>query len=219
MAISQVGFGLKPINKVGSNYNAAQVSEYVSIRKPGYGIAFQAPITIGSTGLRRVQRAVYTNVGVDGSFVGIQYDDASGKPVFTDHYTREDLERFNFNNDGTKTFTQFVTDDPYQLYLMKTDADITLSQVNGNYNFDNSTRISSDGKRSEMKLNMSTKNFTSNRQFQFITLGNSVDDVQLSDIGTNSNFRNSRLDAGSNLVVRLNASKYLQRSNARLNSF
>ncbi len=216
MAISQVGFGLKPINKLGSNYNAAQVSEYVCKKQPDYGVTFQAPIRIGRSGLRRIRRAVYSNTSVDGSFIGIQYDDVNGKPIFTDHYTTSDLSHFSGGGyDGTLTYTQFVTDDPYQLYLMKTNADITLSLINAGYSFNDASSTSSDGRRSTVKLDMSTRDdFSSTKQFQFISLGNSVDDVQFSDIGTGSSGRNARLDAGSNVVVRSNLHKYLKNSSA-----
>lgn len=217
MAISQVGFGLKPINKLGSNYTAAPVTEYRQIGRPNYRMAFQAPVNI-QRALGNVVLPVYSiTKKIDGSFVGAQYDDASGKPVFTDHYTEGELNHLPRGyeagfNDG---FTQFVTDDPYQLYLMKTDGDLTLSTMNGNFRMDQNAAaaaaISSDGKRSIVKLDSSTKTNSSLFPLQYITFGAGADDIQTSKNNT-YNVEDAVLDAGSNVIVRLNQAKYLENS-------
>jgi hypothetical protein len=221
MAISQVGFGLKPINKLGSNYNAAQISEYRQVGRPDYQMVFQAPVMVQRFKGNVVRPAYSTGQQFDGSFVGAQYDDATGKPVFTDHYTSGDLAHIPFTyqagfNDG---LTQFVTDDPYQLYLMKIDGNLTLSNMNGNFRLnyratDATNGISSDGKRSIVKIDSSTKSFVSNLPIQYITFGTGEDDIQTSK-DNGYNIEDAILDAGSNVVVRLNQAKYVQNTGLR----
>ncbi len=220
MAISQVGFGLKPINKLGSNYTAAPVTEYKQIGSPNYQMVFQAPVMIQRFLGNQVQPAYSVSRKIDGSFVGAQYDDASGKPVFTDHYTSGELNHLPSSfqagfNDG---FTQFVTDDPYQLYLIKTDGNLTLSTMNGNFRIDQAASttagISSDGKRSIVKLDSSTKNNSSLFPLQYITFGAGADDIQTSKNNT-YNIEDAILDAGSNVIVRLNQAKYLDNNRTR----
>jgi hypothetical protein len=217
MAISQVGFGLKPINKLGSNYNAAQVSEYRQVGAPNYQMVFQAPVKVQRTMGNQMVPVYSTGAQIDGSFVGAQYDDATGKPVFTDHYDRNDIPlnpsyQAGFND----SFTQFVTDDPYQLYLMKIDGDLTISSMNGNFRMnatatDTNLGISADGKRSIIKLDSSTITFSSDRPLQYITFGTSPDDIQTSK-NVAYNVEDGILDAGSNVIVRLNQARFLQNS-------
>lgn len=225
MAISQVGFGLKPINKLGSNYNAAQVTEYRSFTN-SYRMGFQTPVTINIGGVDappRVFPQYSVNQRIDGSFVGVQFDDAdTGKPVFTDHYGASTLPEASLQSKGNfnAMVTQFVTDDPYQLYLIKTDENMTVSAINGNYSPNVraglTTALSSDGKRSIVKLDSSTKSFNSNRPLQFMYIGNGEDDVQTSATYGGAiapNGLSGFLDAGSNVVVRLNNNKYAGPSN------
>ena len=217
MAISQVGFGLKPINKLGSNYTAAPVTEYRQIGRPNYRMAFQAPVNI-QRALGNVVLPVYSiTKKIDGSFVGAQYVGSNGKPVFTDHYTSGDLNHIpnTFEAGFNDSFTQFVTDDPYQLYLIKTDGNLTLSTMNGNFRMDQNAAaaaaISSDGKRSIVKLDSSTKTNSSLFPLQYITFGAGADDIQTSKNNT-YNVEDAVLDAGSNVIVRLNQAKYLENS-------
>jgi len=226
MAISQIGFGLKPINKTGSNYNAAQVTEYINIGKVYYPAAFQSPISVNNGyGTRGVLANYFNGRPIDGSFVGAQYVGSNGKPVFTDHYTTADLSHMALPaNAGLKdSWSQFVTDDPYQLYLIKIQGDMTLSLINGNYEISSPSSgagFSPDGKRSEIKLLSGTKQVRNSAlPLQFVSLGPSPDDVQTSkDLGrTDINIDDGILDSGSNIIVRLNKAKYLQQSDA-LNS-
>ena len=161
MAISQIGFGLKPINKTGSNYNAAQVTEYISLGRVYYPAAFQSPISVNNGyGTRGVLANYFNGRAIDGSFVGAQYVGSNGKPVFTDHYTSGELNHLprSYEAGFNEGFSQFVTDDPYQLYLMKTDGDLTISVMNGNFRPTSggaqTAAISSDGKRSIVKLHI-----------------------------------------------------------------
>jgi len=220
MAISQVGFGLKPINKLGSNYTAAPVSEYKQVGRPEYQMTFQSPVRIQRFLGNKVQPTYSRFNEVDGSFVGAQYDDASGKPLFTDHYTSGELNHLprSFEAGFNDSFTQFVTDDPYQLYLIKTDGNLTLSTMNGNFRPDKAASTaegnSSDGKRSIVKLDSSTKANTSQLQLQYIAFGTGADDIQTSK-DNGYNIEDAILDAGSNVVVRLNQAKYVDNSNSR----
>ena len=223
MAISQIGFGLKPINKTGSNYNAAQVTEYISIGRVYYPAAFQSPISVNNGyGTRGVLANYFNSRTIDGSFVGAQYVGSNGKPVFTDHYTTADLNHIALPaNAGLKdSFSQFVTDDPYQLYLIKIRGALTLSLINGNY--DTSQAFESDGfspdkKRSQIVLVSGSQQVRNSAlPLQFVSLGPSPDDVQTSkDLGrTDIDIDDGILDSGSNIIVRLNKAKYLQQSDA-----
>jgi len=142
--------------------------------------------------------------------------------VFTDHYGANTLPEASLQRKGNfnAMVTQFVTDDPYQLYLIKTDENLTVSSINGNYRPDvragTTDGLSSDGKRSIVKLDSSTRNFSSNLPLQFMYIGTGEDDVQTSATYGGSiapNGLSGFLDAGSNVVVRLNKSKYAGPSN------
>lgn len=215
MALSQVGFGLKPINKVGSNYNAAQVSEYIGFNG-GYNLAFQMPVKVATgTGASTQVRPQYTEGDrITGSFIGVSYEDRNtGKPVFADHVTSNDLiiNRFNYETD---TASYFVTDDPYQLYLMKISADMTVSAMNGNYypNYAGGlpgVTTTADGKRSIVKLDTeSSATNNSTAVFKFMHVGSSVDDKEFSSTGTYSQSNSDILNAGSNVVVMINKHRY-----------
>jgi len=137
--------------------------------------------------------------------------------LFTDHYTSGELNHLprSFEAGFNDSFTQFVTDDPYQLYLIKTDGNLTLSTMNGNFRIDEaasiSTGISSDGKRSIVKLDSSTKSNSSLFPLQYITFGAGADDIQTSK-DNGYNIEGAILDAGSNVIVRLNQAKYVENS-------
>ena len=214
MAISTVGFGLKPINKLGSNYNAAQVSEYKSV-DTGYDLAFQMPVKANDDelGLRVIPQYSVTDP-LTGSFVGCQYvSKSTGKPVFADHLTSSDLPDGNTqaSPDYYKFFSVFVTDDPYQLYSMKIDGDLTLSNMTGNYSPNQGqtglTAISSDGTRSIVKLDSSTKTNNSLRALKLCHIGTNQSDVSIKTSGY-TNASNDVLAANSNVVVTLNQSKF-----------
>ena len=138
--------------------------------------------------------------------------------MFTDHYTSGELNHLpsTFQSGFNDSFTQFVTDDPYQLYLMKIDGNLTISSMNGNFRPDQSAgvAISSDGKRSTVKLDSSTQNGSSLFPLQYITFGAGADDIQTSKNNT-YNVENGILDAGSNIIVRLNQAKYLENNRSR----
>lgn len=209
MAISQVGFGLKPINKVGSNYNAAQVSEYKSF-EPNYDVGFQAAVVAGYGATPKTQPPGNKQNRLTGSFVGAQFISAStGKPVFADHITRADLpdnaaaSPGNFNG----LFSTFVTDDPYQLYLIKTDGDLTVSSIIRNYtlNAAGNESDSRQGTRSVVKLEASSATTNSTKNLRFMHFGSSPDDIELGEGATGQT--QQKLLAGSNVVVMLNNAK------------
>jgi len=214
MALSQVGFGLKPINKVGSNYNAAQVTEYrgFNAKYGGYNLAFQMPVKVATqTGFTSVRPQYSTTDRITGSFVGCQYVDRNtDKPVFADHVFGSSLPTNNFNYE-TETASFFITDDPYQLYSIKIDSDMTVSAMNGNYfpNYagDTAASVNADQKRSTVKLNTnSSASFNSNAIFKFMHVGSSVDDAEFQGSGTGYN--SDILSAGSNVVVMINKHRY-----------
>lgn len=209
MAISQVGFGLKPINKVGSNYNAAQVSEYRSF-SPSYEVGFQAPVTAGYGAIPKVQSVGYKDAKLTGSFVGCQYvSKTTGKPVFADNIKRSDLPTATYASPGNFNgmFSTFITDDPYQLFLMKIDGDLTVSNIIGNYQMNASGQSSDaiDGTRSIVKLDSSTRAGNSSNPLKFMHFGTGLDDISTREGQTGET--SQVLQAGSNVVVMLNNAK------------
>ena len=220
MTISTTGFGLKPINKQGSNYTAAQVSEYKSFN-PEYNLAFQMPVhTNYNAGGPRVAPQYTTSDRLTGSFVGCQYvSKSTGKPVFADHLDSTDLPNGSDQGPGNyfKLFSCFVTDDPYQLYSIKIDGDLTLSTMSGNCDLDRTgdsntgatPAVSSDNRRSLVKLDSSTKSATdSGLRVKIMHIGTEEGDVSVKTSGYGYDRVNDVLVANSNIVVMLNNSAY-----------
>ena len=223
MAFSTTGFGLKPINKIGSNYNTAAVTEYKAFTREGLGnqnFALQMPIMIhrNSGAAPSIIPQQNVNFHIDGAFMGAQFEDKNtSKPVFTDHYSISDVSDASKGGRGNFTgmMSQFITDDPYQLYLIKIDENMTVSAMNGNYKTNVqaglTSSISSDGKRSIVKLDTSTRDANSSFPLQMVNIGSAPDDVQTSaTYGGNAapSGLSGFLNAGSNVIVRLNSAKY-----------
>lgn len=221
MALSTKGFGLKPVNKIGSNYNAAQVTEYKGTTYYGNGIGFQSPVVLESNGFGSpgVSAAtVYVGNKVSGSFMGCQFvDDVTKKPIFSDNLPDSVAKdagdsSFNFRTILTGNHpSYFVADDPFQLYEMKIDGVLTMSNYLENYGisrggyFDNNTGLS------EAKVESATGDNNSFLPIKIHSLPTTAGD-DVFDFASAGGYTDNKLAANSNVIVMLNNSLYKERS-------
>lgn len=215
MALSSIGFGLKPINKMGSNYNAAQVTEYRGFSvNNNIQYALNMAVKIGrSLGRPQVDTQYTDTQPLTGSLVGLQFEDKNtGKPIFTDHTAAGQL--VNIKGSGTTTAFDlvngatsfFIADDPFQLFMIKSDGDINVSTMMSNYKLtpinNNGGGVSSDGKRSTAKLDASTASFTTSNVLNLLQISDIDGDVTFSE--DQYGYQNSIIDENSNVIVRIN---------------
>jgi hypothetical protein len=107
---SSTGFGLKPLKKVGQNYDAGGLGEY-PVAASSTAIYNQDMVAMAATGYAAVAAAATTqNLG---SLNGVFYTDATtSKPTFQNY-----LQGSNTATD----IVAFVTDDPNQVYEIRSN--------------------------------------------------------------------------------------------------
>jgi len=107
---SSTGFGLKPIKKVGQNYDAGGLGEY-PVAASSTAIYNQDLVAMANTGQAAVAAAGTThNLG---SLNGVFYTDATtSKPTFQNY-----LQGSNTASD----IVAFITDDPNQIYEVRSN--------------------------------------------------------------------------------------------------
>ena len=107
---SSTGFGLKPLKKVGQNYDAGGLGEY-PVEANSTAIYNQDMVAMAATGYAAVAAAATThNLG---SLNGVFYTDATtSKPKFKNY-----LQGSNTATD----IVAFVTDDPNQVYEIRSN--------------------------------------------------------------------------------------------------
>ena len=107
---SSTGFGLKPIKKVGQNYDAGGLGEY-PVAASATAIYNQDLVAMADTGTAAVAAAGTThNLG---SLNGVFYTDATtSKPTFQNY-----LQGSNTASD----IVAFITDDPNQIYEVRSN--------------------------------------------------------------------------------------------------
>ena len=107
---SSTGFGLKPLKKVGQNYDAGGLGEY-PVAASSSAIYNQDMVAMAATGYAAVAAAATThNLG---SLNGVFYTDATtSKPTFQNY-----LQGSNTATD----IVAFVTDDPNQVYEIRSN--------------------------------------------------------------------------------------------------
>jgi len=107
---SSTGFGLKPIKKVGQNYDAGGLGEY-PVAASATAIYNQDLVAMANTGTAAVAAAGTThNLG---SLNGVFYTDATtSKPTFQNY-----LQGSNTATD----IVAFITDDPNQIYEVRSN--------------------------------------------------------------------------------------------------
>ena len=107
---SSTGFGLKPLKKVGQNYDAGGLGEY-PVAASATAIYAQDLVAMANTGTAAVAAAGTThNLG---SLNGVFYTDATtSKPTFQNY-----LQGSNAATD----IVAFITDDPNQIYEVRSN--------------------------------------------------------------------------------------------------
>jgi hypothetical protein len=107
---SSTGFGLKPLKKVGQNYDAGGLGEY-PVAANATAIYNQDMVAMAATGTAAVAATATThNLG---SLNGVFYTDATtNKPTFQNY-----LQGSNTATD----IVAFVTDDPNQVYEIRSN--------------------------------------------------------------------------------------------------
>ena len=107
---SSTGFGLKPIKKVGQNYDAGGLGEY-SVAASATAIYNQDLVVMAASGTAAVAAAGTTHAL--GSLNGVFYTDATtSKPTFQNY-----LQGSNTASD----IVAFITDDPNQIYEVRSN--------------------------------------------------------------------------------------------------
>lgn len=107
---SSTGFGLKPLKKVGQNYDAGGLGEY-PVAANATAIYNQDMVAMANTGTAAVAAAA-TELNL-GSLNGVFYTDATtSKPTFQNY-----LQGSNTATD----IVAFVTDDPNQVYEIRSN--------------------------------------------------------------------------------------------------
>ena len=107
---SSTGFGLKPIKKVGQNYDAGGLGEY-PVAASATAIYNQDMVAMANTGTAAVA-AAGTELNL-GSLNGVFYTDATtSKPTFQNY-----LQGSNTATD----IVAFITDDPNQIYEVRSN--------------------------------------------------------------------------------------------------
>ena len=107
---SSTGFGLKPLKKVGQNYDAGGLGEY-PVAASATAIYAQDLVAMAATGTAAVAAAATThNLG---SLNGVFFTDATtSKPTFANN-----LKASNTATD----IVAFITDDPNQIYEIRSN--------------------------------------------------------------------------------------------------
>ena len=107
---SSTGFGLKPIKKVGQNYDAGGLGEY-PVAASATAIYNQDMVAMANTGTAAVA-AAGTELNL-GSLIGVFYTDATtSKPTFQNY-----LQGSNTATD----IVAFINDDPNQIYEVRSN--------------------------------------------------------------------------------------------------
>ncbi len=111
---STTGFGLKPIKMYGNGYESMGLGEY-PVAASSDAIYFQDAVCQATTGYVIV--GVATTLDIIGSLNGVFYTDATtSKPTFSNFYPAATTPA------NSEDITAFVNDDPFQEYIIATDA-------------------------------------------------------------------------------------------------
>ena len=159
MANIDAKFGLRPYRQVGGNYNNQGVGSY-SIQTSGItGVAnaiyYGQPVIPLNTGVISYAGAAaggtVANLGV---FVGCEYTDLTGKPVWSNYYPGTASLK------SSTACKASIVDDPNALYLINCDAAAADGLVFSNADFVTSTTGSTTTGVSYGELDVSSSNTT-----------------------------------------------------------
>jgi len=159
MANIDAKFGLRPYRQVGGNYNNQGVGSYsiqtASITGVANAIYYGQPVIPLATGMisyaGSAAGGTVANLGV---FVGCEYTDLTGKPVWSNYYPGTASLK------SSTACKASIVDDPYALYLINCDAAAADGLVFSNADFVTSTTGSTTTGISYGELDVSTSNTT-----------------------------------------------------------
>jgi hypothetical protein len=152
---SSVGFGLRPIGKVGQNRDAQGLSEYLVSDSPTI-IYFNDPVKATDAGTIAVAAAGNTLLGsLNGSF-------------YTDPTTQKPTWRNYVPNVAATDIVAFVSDDPYERFEIRSN-NTGASATSDIFNNANITYLAGDSANyvSRVRLNDATLT-TSSEQLQIL---------------------------------------------------
>lgn len=117
MANSNVSFGLRPLNRLGSSYNTTGTTEYRIAYDNSNRIYQGMPVIPLSTGfIDDLQAATGGTVSILGVFYGCEYvSSTTGEKVFSNNWPGSGADQ----NHPVKAF---IYDDPMQLFVIAADA-------------------------------------------------------------------------------------------------
>jgi len=183
MANKDAAFGLRPLAKLGGNYNSCGFSTYAVKSGNNSGNIFEgAVVKLGSDGYVVVAGDSDTQIlGVAG---GIEYTAADGKPTFSNYFPSTTTTQ------GSADIKIRVYDDPNQLFLIQADG--TSAQTSIGMNADVAGNA-----------NGNTTNGISSGELDSSTLATT--DLMLRVVGVTADPDNSDLGSdNANLIVKIN---------------
>jgi len=183
MANKDAAFGLRPLAKLGGNYNSCGFSTYAVKSGNNSGDIFEgAVVKLGSDGYVVVAGDSDTQIlGVAG---GIEYTAADGKPTFSNYFPDTTTTQ------GSADIKIRVYDDPNQLFLIQADG--TSAQTSIGMNADVTGNA-----------NGNTTNGISSGELDSSTLATT--DLMLRVVGVDADPDNEDLASdNANLIVKIN---------------
>jgi hypothetical protein len=163
---SSVGFGLRPIGKVGQNRDAQGLSEY-SVASGSTIIYFNDAVRADDGGVIEVATASSTLLGsLNGSF-------------YTDPTTQKPTWRNYVPNVAASDIVAFVSDDPYERFEIRSNNTAASAQTDV-FNLANITYLAGDSANyvSRTRLNDATLSTTTN-QLQILGATKDTGDNQI----------------------------------------
>lgn len=117
MANSNVSFGLRPLNRLGSSYNTTGTTEYRIASDNSNRIYQGMPVIPLSTGfIDDLQAATGGTVSILGVFYGCEYvSSTTGERIFSNNWPGSGA-------DSNHPVKAFIYDDPMQLFVIAADA-------------------------------------------------------------------------------------------------
>tara|TARA_R100000005_G_scaffold96428_2_gene83253 strand:+ start:8066 stop:8650 length:585 start_codon:yes stop_codon:yes gene_type:complete len=191
MANKDAAFGLRPLAKLGGNYNSCGFTTYAVKSGNNSGNIFEgAVVKLGSDGYVVVAGNSDTQIlGVAG---GIEYTATDGTPTFSNYFPDTTATL------GSQDIKIRVYDDPNQLFLIQADG--TSAQTSIGMNADVAANA-----------NGNTTNGISSGELDSSTLNTT--DLMLRVVGVTADPDNNDLDSdNANLIVKINDHFYAPNS-------
>tara|TARA_B100001059_G_scaffold234173_1_gene275998 strand:+ start:656 stop:1240 length:585 start_codon:yes stop_codon:yes gene_type:complete len=191
MANTDAAFGLRPLAKLGGNYNSCGFTTYAVKSGNNSGNIFEgAVVKLGSDGYVVVAGDSDTKIlGVAG---GIEYTAADGKPTFSNYFPTTTATQ------GSADIKIRVYDDPNQLFLIQADG------ASGQTSIGMNADVVGNG-------NGSTVNGISSGELDSSTLNTS--DLMLRVVGVDTDPDNEDLTSDhANLIIKINDHFYAPNS-------